>query len=126
VWPHRVTDARHVRSHQAGGDLRLVTPLAMPPVSTTPETASDRDGAGYRTASARIYAGVHGLSTAPSPMACRGHHRGDPSESQRGRTAMSPPSLAVFLWTHRQVCAFVCRIRPLLQTFVAAWSRRGY
>src|SRR5207244_563021 len=54
VWHPLVTDDRHVRWHQSGGDLRLVTPLSTPPVSTTHDTASDRDGPRYHTASAII------------------------------------------------------------------------
>jgi hypothetical protein len=63
--PHLGNDDTPVRGPQSGGDPRRATPLSTPPVSTTPETASDRDGPGYRTASAIMYAGAHGLSTAP-------------------------------------------------------------
>src|SRR5437016_10964895 len=84
VWPPLVTDARHVQWHQSGGDPRLATPLSTPPVSSTRDTASDRDGPGYHTESAITYAGFHGLSTAPSQTACQGHQREDTSSSNRG------------------------------------------
>src|SRR5947209_18762189 len=84
VWHHRVTDDRPVRWHQSGGDPRLATPLSTPPVSSTRDTASDRDGPGYHTESAITYAGFHGLSTAPSQTACQGHQREDTSSSNRG------------------------------------------
>src|SRR5882672_10783236 len=86
---HLVTDDRHVRWHQSGGDPRLATPLSTPPVSSTRDTASDRDGLGYRTESAITYAGFHGLSTAPPQTACQGHQRWDTSYSNRGQTAIS-------------------------------------
>src|SRR2546425_9008113 len=73
--PHRVNDDTPVRWHQSGGDPRLVTPLSTPPVSTTHDTASDRDGPRCRTESARVYAGSHGLSTAPYQSAFRAHQK---------------------------------------------------
>src|SRR5881628_2072297 len=91
---HLGNDDTPVRWHQSGGDPRLATPLSTLPVSTTPDTASDRDGPRYRTASARVYAGSHGLSTAPYQSAFRAHQKSDTSYSSRGRTAISPPSLA--------------------------------
>src|SRR5436853_2833066 len=124
VGHHLVTDDMPVRWHQSGGDPCLATPLSTLPVSTTRDTASDRDGPRYRTESAIIYAGSHGLSTAPSQSACRAHRRSDTSYSSRERTAISPLSLAVSLWTHPQVCAFVCRIRLLLHTFFAVLPGR--
>src|ERR1700730_14541224 len=124
--PHLVNDDTPVRSHQSGGDPRLVTLLSTPPVSTTHDTASDRDGPRYRTESAIIYAGFHGLSTAPSQTACQGHQRWDTFYNSRGQTAISPPWLAVSLWTHRQGDACACRMRPLLHTFVAGWPRRDH
>src|SRR6266700_3943289 len=84
VWHRLVTDDRHVRWHQSGGDPRLATPLSTPPVSSTRDTASDRDGPRYRIESAITYAGFHGLSTAPSQTACQGHQREDTSSSNRG------------------------------------------
>src|SRR2546423_4056844 len=81
-----VTDDRHVRWHQSGGDPRLATPLSTPPVSSTRETASDRDRRGYHTESARAYADFRGLSTVPSQTACQGHQRWDMFYSNRGQT----------------------------------------
>src|SRR4030095_10339350 len=115
-----------VRWHQSGGDPHLVTPLSAPPVSTTHDTASDRDGPGYRTESAIIYAGFHGLSTAPSQTACQGHQRWGTFYNNRGQIVISPSWLAVSLWTHRQGDACACRMRPLLPTFVAGWLGRCY
>src|SRR5215475_9522839 len=124
VWHHLVTDDRHVRWHQSGGDPRLATLLSTPPGSSTRDTASDRDGPTYRTESARVYASFHGLSTAPSQTVYQGHQRWDTSYSNRGQTAIYPLLLAVSLWTHRQGDAFAYRIRPLLHTVVAGWPGR--
>src|SRR5437870_722968 len=55
VWHHLVTDDRPVRWHQSGGDPRLATPLSTPPVSSTRDTASDRERPGYHTKSAITY-----------------------------------------------------------------------
>src|SRR5712691_6561117 len=77
VWHHLVTDDRHVRWRQSGGDPRLATPLATPPVSSTRETASDRERPGYHTESAITYADFRELSTAPSQTVCQGHQRWD-------------------------------------------------
>src|SRR5215510_10007390 len=119
VWHPLVTDDRHVRWHQSGDDPRLATPLSTPPVSSTRDTASDRDGPKYRTESARAYAAVRGLSTAPSQTACPGHQRWDTFYNSRGQTVISPPWLGVSLWNHRQGDACVYRLDPLLHTFVA-------
>ena len=119
VSPHRGTDERRVRWHQSGGERRLATPLATPPVSSTRETASDRDGRGDQTASAIMYAEVRGLATAPSPPGCPRQHRGDTFSQRRGQTVIFLPWWAVFLWTHRQGDAFACQMRPLLHTFCA-------
>src|SRR5215831_12214176 len=43
-----------------------------------------------------------------------------------GRTAISPPSWAISLWTHRQVYACACQLRRLRHTFFAEWTRRWY
>src|SRR5712692_11816113 len=56
VWNHPVTDDRHVRWPQSGGDPRRATPLSTPPVSSTRDTASDRERPGYHRESAIIYA----------------------------------------------------------------------
>src|SRR5574342_1230579 len=101
-------------------------PLSTPLASPVRDTASDRDGPRYRTESVIIYAGFHGLSTAPSQTACPGHQRLDTSYNSRGRTAISPPSWAVSLWTHHQVYAGACRLRLLRHTFFAEFTRRGY
>src|SRR5262249_48356079 len=113
-----------VRWHHSGGDPRLATPLATPPVWSTRDTASDRDRPGYHLESAITYAGCRGLSTTPSQTVCPGHQRGDTFSNRRGQTAMSLPWLAVSLWTHRQGDAFACRMRPLLHTCVAGWLGR--
>src|SRR4051794_14356613 len=124
VWHHLVNDDTPARWHQSGGDPRLATPLSTPPVWSTRDTASDRHRPGYRTESAITYAGFRGLSTAPSHTVCPGHHRWDTFYNSRGQTAISPPWVAVSLWTHRQDDAFACRMRPLLHTFVAGLSGR--
>src|SRR2546428_6957628 len=49
VGHHLVTDDMPVRWHQSGGDPCLATLLSTLPVSTTRDTASDRDGPRYRT-----------------------------------------------------------------------------
>src|SRR5262245_11663710 len=120
VWHHLVTDDRHVRWHQSGGDPRLATPLSTPPGSSTRDTASDRDGPKYRTESAITYADVRGLSTAPSQTAYPGHQRWDTFYNSREQIVISLPWLAVSLWSHRQVYAVSCRMRPLLHTSFAA------
>src|SRR4029453_13934026 len=122
--PHFVNDDTPVRWHQSGGDPRLATPLSTPPVSSTRGTASDRDGPEYHTKSAITYAGFRGVSTAPSKTACPGHQRWDTFYNRRGQTAISPPWLAVSLWTRRQGDAFACRMRLLLYTFVAGLPGR--
>src|SRR6476660_2759981 len=123
-WHHLVTDDRHVRWHQSGGAPRLATPLSTPPVSSTRDTASDREPPGYQTESAITYADFRGLSTAPSQTACPGHQRWGTFYNNRAQTVISPPWLAVSLWTHRQGDACVCRIGPLLHTFVAGLPGR--
>src|SRR6266699_3067118 len=110
VWHALLNDDRPVRWHQGGGDPHRAKPLSHPPVSTTRDTASGRDGPGYRTASARAYAGFHWLSNAPSHTAARAHQREDTSCNNRGQTAIYPPWLAMYLWRHRQVGAFAYRI----------------
>src|SRR5713101_7930406 len=75
--PHLVNDDTPVRWHQSGGDPRLATPLSTPPVSSTRDTASDRERPGYHTVSAITYADFRGLLTAPSQTACQGHQRWD-------------------------------------------------
>src|SRR5262249_44127889 len=122
--PHFVNDDRPVRWHQSGGDPRLATPLSTPPVSSTRGTASARDGPESHTKSAITYAGFRGLSTGPSQTACRGHQRWDTFYNSRGQTAVSPPWLAVSLWTHRQGDACACRMRLPLYTFVAGLPGR--
>src|SRR6266446_6182368 len=97
---------------------------STPPVSSTRDTASDRDGLGYRTESAITYAGFHGLSTTPSHTACQGHQRWDTFYNSRGQTAISPSWWAISLWSHRQGDACACRIGPLLHTFVAGLPGR--
>src|SRR5947207_15248298 len=64
-WHHLVTDDRHVRWHRSVGDPRLATRLSTPPVSSTRDTASDRDGPAYRAESAGVDVSSHGLSIAP-------------------------------------------------------------
>src|SRR6266487_242596 len=91
VWHHRVTDDRPVRWHQSGGAPRLATPLATPPVSSTRDTASDRDRPGYHTESAIIYADFRGLSTVPSQTACPEHQRWDTFYNSIEQTVISPP-----------------------------------
>src|SRR5437899_7223578 len=117
--PHLGNDDTPVRWHQSGGGPHLAKPLSNPPVSRTLDRASARDAPGYRTESARAYAGFHWLSSAPSQTAARAHQRWDTSCNNRGQTAISPPLLAVSLWNHRQVYVFSCRMRPLFHTVVA-------
>src|SRR5262249_39864681 len=81
--------------------------------------ASARDAPRCHTESARAYAGFRGLLTAPSQTACPGHQRWDTFYNSRGQTVISPPWLAVSLWSHRPGDACVCRIGSLLHTFVA-------
>src|SRR6266852_9725683 len=89
-------------------------------------TASERDRPGSHTDSARAYADFRGLSTAPSPTACPGHQRWDTFYNRREHTVISPPWLAVSLWSRRQGDAFACRLRPLLHTFFAGWPGRSH
>src|SRR4051812_23882029 len=103
VWHHLVTDDRHVRWHQAEGAPRLATPLSTPPVSSTRDTAADRDRPRYHTESAITYADFRGLSTAPSHTACPGHHRWDTFYNNREQTVISPPWVAVSLWSTARV-----------------------
>src|SRR5262249_55620851 len=114
-----VTDDRHVRWHQSGGDLRLAALLSTPPVSPARGTASAQDVPRCHTESARAYAGFRELSTAPSQTACPGHRMYGTFYNSRGQTVISPPWLAISLWSHRQGAACACRIGPLLHTCVA-------
>src|SRR5215471_11316054 len=101
-------------------------PLATPPASPARGTAAARDAPRYRTASARAAAGLRELVTAPAHTACPGHQRWDTFSNSRGPTVISPPGLAVSLWSHRQGAACACRIGPLLHTCVAGLLGRDH
>src|SRR5262245_59755854 len=124
VWHHLLNGDRPVRWHQRGGDPPLVKLLLNPPASPTRDTATARDVPGYRTELVRAYAGFHWLWSAPSQTAWRVHQRWDTFCNNRAQTVISPPLLAVYLWSHRQVYAVSYRLRPLFHTCVAGLPGR--
>src|SRR4029453_7884733 len=108
------------------GDQHPAKQLSNLQVSLTLDTASALNVQACRIRSAIIYAGVEELSTAPSHMGSPTHQRLDTFCNNRGRTTVSLPSLAVFLWHHRPVCVWGFQIRPLLHTFCAVLPGRDH